>query len=105
MFKGIRQVRLLRSATTKFHSGAGMESVLEDVFEYYGTDPIFFKIMDQFHATADDIGNIILDSAVAGAGGTYHGHFVPVSAVLYPPYPLVSAPRPQRRGEESSSLS
>jgi hypothetical protein len=80
--KGMRQVRLLRSATEKVHSG-DMDSAMEDIFRYYETDPLFDQILREFDATKGDIEAIILSFMAAGAG-TYRGHFVPVSAVLYP---------------------
>jgi hypothetical protein len=80
--KGMRQVRLLRSATENVHSG-DMASAMEEIFKYYGTDPLFDQVLREFNATRDDIEAIILGCRAAGTG-TYRGHFVPVSAVLYP---------------------
>jgi hypothetical protein len=84
MFKGMRQVRLLRSATRKLQSGASISSVADDIDKYYETDHVFAKIMGEFDATMEDVKTIILGLMAAGAGGMYRGHFVPVSAVLYP---------------------
>jgi hypothetical protein len=84
MFKGMRQVRLLRSATRKLRTGAPISSVAEDIAKYYDTDQVFPTIMREFDATMEDVKAIILGLMAAGAGGTYHGHFVPISAVLYP---------------------
>jgi hypothetical protein len=84
MFKGMRQVRLLRSATKKLQSGAEMSSVMEDIAKYYETDPIFPNLLQEFNATMKDVEEIILAQMAAGAGETWRGHYVPVSAVLYP---------------------
>jgi phage shock protein PspC (stress-responsive transcriptional regulator) len=84
MFKGMRQVRLLRSATRKLQSGAPISTVTAGIAKYYETDQVFSNVLREFNATMEDVQAIILGLMAAGAGGTYRGHFVPVSAVLYP---------------------
>jgi TPR repeat protein len=83
IFKSFRQVRLLRSAAHKFHSG-DVDAAIDEIYKYYDTEPaIYAAILSRFHATKDDIRSIMMNLAAAG-GGTYRGHFVPVSAVIYP---------------------
>jgi len=81
MFKGIRQVRLMKAAVRNFQLGE--TQWLQNIYDYYATDPIFSSVLRQFNATPEDIRSIVLGCAAAGTG-TYRGHFVPISAVLYP---------------------
>ena len=57
---------------------------MEDIAKYYETDPIFSNILYEFNATLQDVEAIIISLMAAGAGETWRGHFVPISAVLYP---------------------
>jgi hypothetical protein len=84
ILNNIRQIRLLKSATKKVQSGGEISGAVDDIYKYYNTDETFARILDQFKATPQDIASIILGCMAAGAGGTYRGHYVPVSAVLYP---------------------
>ncbi len=74
--------RLMKSAAKQVQSGLISEAVKE-IFDFYQTDEAFLKILSTFNATQADIKEIILGLEFSGAGGTYKGHYVPVSAVLF----------------------
>lgn len=73
----------IKSASHKFRSGKQKEAV-DEIYEYMENDEQFSKVLRHFTATRDDIEHIIFGIMASGAGTTARGHFVPVSAVLFP---------------------
>lgn len=80
--KSAAKSRLIQSAAKQVQSGQTAAAV-GDIFDFLQTDEAFRRIIAHFKATATDIERIIIGLMFSGAGGTYRGHFVPVSAVLF----------------------
>ncbi|MCL7423277.1 MAG: hypothetical protein M8364_20515 [Methylobacter sp.] len=73
--------RLMQSAAQQVQSGQ-MAPALKSIFDYYQADEALKHILAHFEATPADIEAIITGLMFSGAGGTFKGHFVPVSTVL-----------------------
>lgn len=80
--KSVVKSKLIKSATLKAQSGF-LEPAVNEIFDFYKTDDAFTSIIEHFNATPKDIESIIQGLMFSGAGGTYRGHFVPVSSVLF----------------------
>jgi hypothetical protein len=74
--------RLMQSAAQQVQSGQ-LASAIQSIFAYYQSDEAFKNILTHFKATPADIDSIVTGLMFSGAGGTFKGHFVPVSAVLF----------------------
>lgn len=71
----------MQSAAKQVQSGQSALAV-DEIFDFLQSDEAFRRIIAHFKATPTDIKEIITGLMFSGAGGTYRGHFVPVSAVL-----------------------
>ena len=60
------------------------DKAIDDIHSFMISDQVFAKVLERFNATKSDIEAIMFGIMAAGAGGTYRGHFVPVSALLFP---------------------
>lgn len=84
IFRNIRRSAsksiLMKSAAKKLKTGT---SPLEDIFTFYNSDAQFAAIIKNFKITEDEVSKIML-TLMLNAGGTYRGHFVPISALLFP---------------------
>ena len=80
--QSISKSRMMQSAAQQVQSGH-LAPALQSIFEYYQSDEAFKRILAHFKATPADIESIITGLMFFGAGGTFKGHFVPVSAVLF----------------------
>lgn len=74
--------RLMQSAAKQIKSGQ-LAPAVQEIFAFYQSDDAFKNILSHFNATPADIEAIITGLMFSGAGGTYKGHFIPVSAVLF----------------------
>jgi len=72
---------LMKSAGKKLKAG---DWPLEDIWNFYESDHQFSEIIERFKVTKDEISKIMVTMTMNGAGGTYRGHCVPVSAMLFP---------------------
>jgi hypothetical protein len=75
--------RLMKSATAQVRSG-GLDQAVSEIWSFMESDAVFANVIKHFSASKNDVADIITNLMFAGAGGTYRGHFVPVSAVLFP---------------------
>ena len=61
-----------------------LDKAINDIYEFMKSDELFSAVLDEFGATSEDLSEIISGMMMAGAGATYRGHYVPVSALLFP---------------------
>ena len=80
--KSAAKSRLMKSASNQVQAGS-MDSAVHEIFSVYESDEAFTNIIARFDVSPADMKAIITGLMFSGAGGTYRGHFVPVSAVLF----------------------
>lgn len=81
--RSVRKSRLIKKATARIRS-IDLHGAVDEIYRYLCSDDIFKEVIRHFNATRDDIEAIMLGLMLSGAGATHRGHFVPVSAVLFP---------------------
>lgn len=81
--RSVGKSRLIKDATANFKQGYTGEAI-DQIYDYLSKDETFFQVLEYFQASRKDLETIIWEFMASGAGGTYKGHFVPVSAVLFP---------------------
>ena len=80
--RSARKGRVIKSASARVEA-FDQDGAVTEIWDFMQTDPVFVKIIEQFSATKEDVDHIISNLMLNGAGGTYHGFFVPVSAMLF----------------------
>lgn len=83
LFRSMRKSQLIKSATARLHGGDA-QGATDQIYAFISQDHVFIHVLDYFSASRDDIHSIIGSLMMSGAGQTFRGHFVPVSAVLFP---------------------
>lgn len=87
LFKNLRRSigksRLMKRAARDFKSGRA-DVAIREILEYLSADPQFAHVVAHFSATREDIETIAWEFMAGGMGDTPNGHFVPVSALLFP---------------------
>ena len=80
--RSARKGRLIKSASARVKAG-DLDGAVAEIWDFMETDPVVMRIITQFSASEEDVHAVISNLMLNGAGGTYHGFFVPVSAVLF----------------------
>jgi hypothetical protein len=81
--RSAQKSRLMKSAAAQVQGG-DFDTAIIEIFAYLNTDDVSREILSSFDGKKEDIQAIVLGIMASGAGGTFKGHFVPVSAVLFP---------------------
>jgi hypothetical protein len=81
--RSLAKSRLIRSATAHVRAGQ-LEVAVEEIWGFISVDPVFARVLQHFAAGRHEISKAIQGMMMGGAGQTFRGHFVPVSALLFP---------------------
>ena len=81
--RSTQKSQLMKSAAARVQA-QDIAGALDEVYAYLKADDVFGAVLEHFDATRTDIEAIVIGLMMSGNGGTYKGHFVPVSAVLFP---------------------
>lgn len=81
--RSAQKSRVIKSASDKMQAG-DFDGAIDEIFSYLKSDDVFRGVLAHHDGKKEDIKAIVLGIMASGAGGTFRGHFVPVSAVLFP---------------------
>lgn len=81
--RSTQKSRLMKSAAARLQT-QDLSGAIDDIYSFLQADDLFRTVLAHFNANRKDVEAIVLGLMMSGAGGTYRGHFVPVSAVLFP---------------------
>ncbi len=75
--------KIIKSATEAATNG-NINSSAEIIYDHISSNDQFYLVIKDFHIQLNDIKNLLVDMTFAGLGINLHGHYVPVSALLFP---------------------